>query len=355
MKKRETDIWLLIAFVVLVAGTIITITLLMGKQPVKGVKKMTEAVELTKEWFTVIDNMKREKGITSDAHSNVPYNCLIGNEWSEITTSLGSLEAKETATNPDFAALIVKLLQEAGIEKGERVGVILSGSFPSLAISALAALQTLEIDAMVMSSIGSSTYGANQPGATWIDMESRLIREGGMKFSSALVSSGAEGDAGLGVMEEGIEEIEAAATRNGVSLFVPASLEESIIKRVEMFREAEIRLLINIGGNQAALGACPHASVIPNGMHFKIEGCSDMGRGVITRLNEEGIPIIHLLNIKDLASRYGIAVSPGIRYPASTALFTNSRPKKGALMLLLIAELVPVWFLRKRIISPKNE
>lgn len=352
MKKAATDIKLLVAFVVLVAGTVITISLLMEKQPVKEVKKMREAVELTKEWFTVIDNMKREKGIISDTRSNVPYNCLIGDEWSEITTSLGSLEAKETATNPDFAALIVKLLHEGGIEKGEKVGVILSGSFPSLAISVLAALQTMEIDALVMSSLGSSTYGANQPGATWIDMENRLIRDGGMKFSSALVSTGAEGDTGLGMEQEGLNEISNAAARNYIELFIPGTLIESIDKRVKMFREAEIKLLINIGGNQAALGACPHASVIPNGLHFKINGCSDKTRGVITRMNEEGVPFIHLLNIKDLASRNGIAVSPGIKYPESTALFTNSRPKKGALMLLLIAELVPVWFLRKRITSP---
>ena len=207
MKKATTDIKLLIAFVVLVVGTVIIITLLMSKQPVKGVKEMREAVELTKEWFTVIDNMKREKSIISDAHSNVPYNYLIGDEWSEITTSLGSLEAKETATNPDFAALIVKLVQDVGIEKGERVGVIFSGSFPSLAITVLAALQTMEIDAFVMSSLGSSTYGANQPAATWIDMEGRLIRDSGMQYSSALVTMGAEGDAGLDLEQEGINEI----------------------------------------------------------------------------------------------------------------------------------------------------
>ena len=43
---------------------------------------------------------------------------LIGLEWSGITTTLGDIEAKRTSTNPDFAALLVKLFKEAGLKRG---------------------------------------------------------------------------------------------------------------------------------------------------------------------------------------------------------------------------------------------
>ncbi len=348
MKKLSLNIRLLIAFGVLLGGTVVTGTCLIKKQPVKYVESMKEAVELTKSWFSVIDGLKREKGVSSDAFSNVPYNYMIGNEWSEITTTLGSLEAKEIATNPDFSALVVSLLHEAKIKKGDCVGVVLSGSFPSLAVSVFAALQTMEIDAVVMSSLGSSTYGANQPEVTWIDMESRLNRDGGMIYKSSLVSIGAEEDSGKGLSEEGIIKIKNAASRNNVRLYIPATLLESIEKRIEIFKEEEIDLLINIGGNQAALGACSHSSGIPNGLNTKIDGCYDENRGLIVRMNESGVPFINMLDIKNLASQYGIAVYPGIKYSESTNLFTKNQTRKYALIILLFIELVPLYYLRKR-------
>jgi len=347
MKKLSLNIRLLIVFGVLLSGTLVFESFFHDSRPVRYVETMKDAVELTKTWYSEIEGLKEEKGVSSDALSNVPYSYMIGDEWSMITTTLGSLEAKETATNPDFSALIVRLLHEAEIEKGERVGVILSGSFPSLAISVFAALQTMEIDAIVMSSLGASTYGANQPEVTWIDMESRLNQKGAMDYRSSLVTIGAERDVGIGLMDEGIDLIKSAARRNNVNLYIPSSLVESIEKRVDMFNEGKISLLINIGGNQAALGGCSHSLGIPNGLNFKTEGCSDVNRGLITRMNELGVPYINMLDIKDLASNYGIAVSPGIDYAESRNLYTTNYESKGALIIIFIISLAPLYLIRK--------
>ncbi|NLE34546.1 MAG: poly-gamma-glutamate system protein [Bacteroidales bacterium] len=348
MKKADTDIRLLIAFVILLAVTTISAHFFRKPLPLPYTDDMHEAVTLAENMFGVIDRLKKERNIRSDAHSNVPYNYMIGNEWSEITTTLGSLDSKETSTNPDFAALIVRLLNEAGISSGDTVGVILSGSFPSLAISALAALQTMEIEPVVMSSVGASTYGANQPGATWIDMETAL-RQNGLRFKSVLISVGAGGDTGEGLLPEGMAAIVSAAHRNHVELFVPANLQESILKREVIFREANISLLINIGGNETALGGCSHALGIPNGLSYTMTHCNDGDRGLISRLNESGIPFINMLDIKDLASRYGIAVAPGTGYSESTNLYSATTTRKGVLAVILAVTLIPVFFLiRKR-------
>jgi poly-gamma-glutamate system protein len=293
---------------------------------------MRQAAARAAEWFEIVAAEKERRGIESDAPGRIRYRGMLGCEWSPMTTTLGSLEAKETAANPEFAALVVRWLDDAGVGPGDRVGVTLSGSFPSLAICVFAALETLGIEATVLSSVGASSYGANQPDATWIDIESWLAGAGASGFRSSLVTMGAEWDAGGGLSDEGIEQIRLAARRCRVELFVPGSLEESIAAKTGLLERDGIKLLINVGGNQAALGACPHAATIPNGYHRSTAFCRHEDRGVMFRLAEKGIPYIHLINIRDLAIRYGIdgAAGPGGR------LYHGSRSDRSAVIAMLI-------------------
>lgn len=347
MRVLKLNIRLLIALVVLTAGTISADHFYRKKKPLMNADNMHAAAELAQEWFNIIRDLKQEKGVESDALSNVVNNFMIGDEWSDITSSLGSLQAKEISTNPDFAALIVRFLYEAGLKEGDRVGLILSGSFPALAISTLAALHITGMDVIVMSSLGASTYGANQPRVTWIDMEKALIRRGGLKYKSTLVSMGAEDDSGLGLFGEGKNLIIRAAERNDIDLYVPLSLAESIRHRVEILDKNDISLLINIGGNQASMGNCSHTLGIPNGLNKEMDLCDDPERGVISYINEEGVPFVNMLNIKDLSSRYGIDGAPGIRYSESTNLYSSTSTNKLAISIILLIGLIPIWFLRK--------
>jgi len=139
-----------------------------------------------------------------------------------------------------------------------------------------------------------------------------------------------------------------AAYRNKVDLYIPATLHESIVKRAEIFREANISLLINIGGNETALGNCPHSLGIPNGLQREMDLCNDWDRGLISLLNESGIPFINMLDIKDLASRYGITVSPGTKYSQSTNLYSTTTTNKTLLAIILAISLIPVFFLIKK-------
>jgi len=319
---------LLSLFVVLIAGVLIVHSFFTPAKARPNAVLMHEAAELSQSWFTIIAEKKQELGIQSDVISNVPNKALIGNDWSEMTTTLGSREAKELTTNPDFAALMVKLLSEAGIKKGKRVGVMLSGSFPALAIATFSALQTMEIDALVICSLGASSFGANQPRATWLDYENWLSTDGGFKYHSSLITRGAENDIGDGLIEAGIDSLERAVKRNNRYFF-------------------NIDLLINIGGGQAAMGSCVHNLSIPNGLHLHYEGCRDNERGVITRISEQGIPFIHLLNIKDLAVQNGIPIAPGKTYSASTGLYEIRKTSKAAIGGVLVLGLIGLFFLRK--------
>lgn len=296
---------------------------------------MKRSVELTEKWFEIVCTEKQKRNITSDANSNVKYSELIGNDFTYITTTLGSLDAKELATNPEFAAVITKYLVEAGIEKNSKVGMTISGSFPSLAIASLASLQTIGADVILFSSLGASSYGANQPGATWIDIENWLIQKGGLKYKTQILTPGAEDDNGNGLQEEGQLILKETASRNNVNLFFPRTLEESIEIKTKVFKENHISLLINIGGNQAAMGACVHAASIPNGLNNGIKICDDKDRGIISRLAEDGIPYLHLLNIKDLAIENNIPLEPGITYGSSETIYSELTVSKFPALLML--------------------
>lgn len=306
--------------------------------------QMQHAASLAEKWFFIVEEVKKEKGIFSEHAKGIKYSGLLGDEYSEITTTLGSLEAKETVLNPDFAALIVRILHVADIDSNSIVGVNLSGSFPSLAISAYAAVQTLKARAVVVSSLGSSTYGANQPGATWMDIEQWISQRGGSQITSSLVTLGAEGDSGGGLTEKGISILKNSANEYGKNIFIPNSLVEAINKRVELFTREKINILINIGGSQASLGNCSHSSTIPNGYHNSIKTCNDYERGTIVRLSEKGIPFLHLLNVKNLAVRYGLPlISNGSEYQTNSLYqkrYIKKIPAVVALLILVVLVLI---------------
>lgn len=328
------DVRLLAVFCVAAAGLSLAETRWRRSVERPDAPAMRLAAARAAEWFEVVGAAKERSGIASEAPSRIRYRGMLGCDWSPITTTLGSLEAKEIAANPEFAALVVRWLDDAGVGAGDRVGVALSGSFPSLAICVFAALETLGIGATVVSSVGASSYGANQPGATWLDMESWLAEEGSFDFRSDVVTMGAEGDAGGGLSEEGIELIRLAARRGGIGLFVPGSLEESIAAKTALLERSDIELLINIGGNQAILGACPHASTIRNGYHRPTASCRHEDRGVMVRLAEKGTPYIHIIDIKDLASRYCIVVDGTAG--AGSCLYNEVRADRSAVIAILI-------------------
>ena len=101
---------------------------------------------------------------------NDPNNTgLIGSQFSSITSGRGSLPIKLSTLNPNFAAMIVQQIKEAGLKKGDAVGLCFTGSFPALNLATCAALETLGLKPILISSVTSSSWGANNPNLTWID------------------------------------------------------------------------------------------------------------------------------------------------------------------------------------------
>ncbi len=304
---------------------------------------MRRAEDLAARWFGLVADGKIRNQIPAEVSPAIPHAGMLGAGWSEITTTLGSLEAKRTAANPRFAALMVRLLHDAGVDSTQTVGVTLTGSFPSLGVCTLAALQTIGARVVVVTSLGSSSYGANQPGATWLDMEEWLLRFGGLRYRTMLLTPGAEGDSGAGMPEEGIPLLKQTAARYGRILVFPSSYPDAIHRKMELFTRNGITLLVNVGGSQTSLGTCRHAATLPNGFHRDLSPCADTGRGIIERLAAQGVPFVHLLHVKSLAARYGLPLSPGIYDPAAgRSVFTERVVHRGVILSLLAAVFVSV-------------
>lgn len=341
--NRKTSLFLLLIFLGSITSAVALKMFFVTVESDPHFELLKKSSELTQHWFNIIHERKSALGILSDSESIVHNSFMIGDEYTLLTTTLGSLEAKELSTNPDYSAVILKMLFEAEIDSNSTVGITISGSFPALAIATLAACQTINAKVILISSLGSSSYGANQPMATWLDYEKWLVESGELLFPSTVITKGAENDLGEGLMEDADSLFDNAAIRNGYSIYKPLGLPESIDYKTTLLLNENISLLINIGGNHASLGNCSHAVSIPNGLNKPYKICSDLERGVISRFSERDVPFIHLLNIKDLSVKSGIPLEPGISYgEAFNVYYINTINKyvAGSFLLAIIIALL---------------
>jgi poly-gamma-glutamate system protein len=270
---------------------------------------------------------------------------IIGLEYSDLTTTTGALTAKRTSCNPAFAALVARLLLQAGCARGDAVSVCFTGSFPALNVAVLSACAALGLEARIISSVGASSYGANIPGFTWLDMEKELRAAGVFPYISVAVSYGGVVETGGGLDGTGLILAGEAVSRHGAPL-----LEEGDYRDAARMAEHRKKILdapgrpvchINVGGALAALGWVPEAAHLDNGLLRKIPSTQDPARGLIFRYMEEGIPVIHLLQVERLAARHALPYDPVPLPDAEECLETGARKRA----YLLLAALLCAWTL----------
>ncbi len=241
---------------------------------------------------------------------------LLGAELTPLVTTLGSLEAKRLSTSPRWAGELVRRLHGAGVGEGDVVAASFSGSFPGLNLAVVAACTELDTRLVAVSSVTASTWGATEAGFTWPEMEARLVAAGVVPRASVAVSTGGADDAASDLVPEaralakGIALASAAAL--GAELLASTSLEDSISRRLDLYaRHAAgqpVTLYVNCGGNEASLGRSTAFLRLKNG--FLPARPFDLGadRGVMARFAGRGVPVLHLLNVRDLALRWGVAL-----------------------------------------------
>mgnify|MGYP001823862031 FL=1 len=104
---------------------------------------------------------------------------------------------------------------------------------------------------------------------------------------------------------EGEALLRQSAKDAGVELLMAGNLEEMIALKSELLEDIQPRVFINIGGSQANLGTSEDVLKLQTGF-VPANEASMAGNGVIGFAMQNGVPVIHMLNIKSISDRVGI-------------------------------------------------
>lgn len=302
-----------------------------------------------------IFDSNRERAENSTLVDDPLIAAMLGLPTSPITTDAGSLTAKQTSTNPNFAALMVDFLRDAGVERGDVVAVAYTGSFPALDIATIAATEAIGAEPVIVSSVGASTWGANDPEFTVLDIESVLADKGIIQHRSIAASVG--GDFRVNPLSSEARALaEAAIKRNDVIFLNSAKLSESIQQRIAVYDDQAngrpIKAFVNVGGSLTSTGGAEFDPGLTIGSaHGDVEA-----QGLLYYMQQRKVPVINLADVKQLAKQYKFTVSPTVMPPVGEGTpwrnLTSMRVRAGiAAGLILFAALV----LRLVVISPSGQ
>lgn len=332
MRKRENTILRLMAAVL----AVLTLSVLLTHQSAtmaqtEYYQMQVEAARRLEGYFAAVRGYKEELGIPL-SEDDLHETGMIGLPYSGITTTSGALEAKRTAAWPDMAALCVRMLFQAGIRPGDTVGAGFSGSFPGLNLAVVAACESMQVRLVCISSVGASTYGANNPELTFPEMMYRLRQDGLIGTQSAAVTMGGHHDVGSDMEKELADQIRRRLTDLALRLVEEADFQANLNLREAIYRqEGPIDCFVAVGGNLTSLGQGEAGvslgqGVLRPGRTLRIDASS----GLVQRYLARGIPVINLLNIKKIMADYSMPYDPAQWPPIGrSAVYSHIRYERG--------------------------
>ena len=272
---------------------------------------------------------------------------LIGFAASSTTTNTGSLEAKRTTANPNWAAVVVDLLVRAGVERGDLIAVGVSGSFPALNLAAFVATEMLDLEVVSVASAGASSWGANIPGLSWLDLERVLIEADVISQGSVAASLGGARDRAIGMAGSGRRRLREAIERNGLAFIETQDEIESIEQRMEIYAQhaggRRFAAYVNAGGSLVSIGPKSVKRIYKPGLILKPHPRALLIDSVIMRFLTDGVPVINLSKVLPLADQYGLPIEPlELRPVGEGGVFEKreySRPLLAGSLIFLLAAL----------------
>lgn len=315
-------------------------------EKVAASRQMLEAMKVIKE-------NRAAQGVFPSELGDPLAMILVGQSHSLITTTEGILSAKHTVLNPNFAAVLVDLLKQADAQSGDKIAVGMTGSFPGLNLALLSACKVLNLEPVIISSLGASSWGANQEDFTWLDIDKILLDEGIFTYKSIAATIGGGDDIGTGLSQKGLQLLSAAAKRNEVPLILTDRLQTQITRRMELYGNPKgYKAYVNIGGGIASLGHTANTDLIEPGFHHRLVPKNYPGLGVINKFGKE-TAVIQLEKIDELRRRYDLPLAPNPLPPIGVGkVFSETRYnlKVTTASLVIIALLLAgVFRLDKRI------
>lgn len=277
----------------------------------------------------------RSQYVQSDIDSiNDPaYSGLIGIFHSPITTGYGDLEAKQSSINPNWAALVIRFLQQAGVKPGDPVAIGMTGSFPALNIAVIMAVEAYGAKPFWVISQSSTAWGANVPSFTFLEME-RILKTKELIARRAIGSTlGGNNNAGAELDNAGRQLLLETIQQHEVPFINAIPLSAAINSIMQTFSTAakghRYPLFINIGSGYTNLGTMNSATILKNGLNGPKILTALNGEpvsGVATEFLKQGAQVLNLYDIVDLARKNGFPIAPAVTpLPATGKMFYSPR------------------------------
>ena len=299
-------------------------------------KKTVELMEVSIETLRS-EVIKRKINSGEDSISFGSF--LLGPGKSIIQTTSGSFISKQSVLNPDFGAMIVEMLIELEIEKGDQVAISYTGSYPGANLAVLSALEAMDVSAVIISSCGSSEYGATHPEFTWIDMERHLVEKKVFSNTSSLASIGGGFDLGTQLGTRGKKVCESSIYNNKIDLLNIDNASENIQKRMNHFTsiKGELSLFINVGGGVYSIGDSLLRSNTPAGIIYPGDGdfSGNSDETVIGNFLDRGIPVLNINHINILSEWYELPYPPKRNYRYGVGSLFYSQKQYNPLVILI--------------------
>jgi poly-gamma-glutamate system protein len=278
-------------------------------------EQMLQAADTMRAASAVLYPAKQALGIWPGAKIDPNMTGMIGQEYTPMTTTAGTLSNKRTATQPDFAAALAKRMAELGVAKGDKVLIIQSGSFLGGDIAAVAAAEALGADIVLIPSMGASQWGANDLELPLIDILALLLDKGVIHTRPLVAVLGGASGTGRN-MEEGSPDIlRAAIARRGVPLIDDPVLKTMVDKLTVLVDKAlgsrdRLKLMVKVGGSVISTGNCTENQNYTTTIRPRTDPCTGTTPGLLYLKGTEEAPVIHIIDMTGMAKEMGLPYDP---------------------------------------------
>lgn len=329
---------LLLIFVIGLS-TLVGARLLPVREAYPGRDAQIAAAERMRRCSADLLRLRETTGNPVDSELDPNRTGLIGPEYADFTTTLGIIEAKRTSTNPAFAALLVRYYMDLGLREGDVIAVGASGSFPALSLAVLCAAETLKLRSLVIYSLGASMYGAGDAQYTLLEMLARLRATGLLTSRVLAVSLGGDDDQAGGLLfPESKAGFLTKARECGLPFINESDVSASEQTRVRLYAASgPVRCFVNVGGASVNTGNKGMTLRLPNGVVLPQDAAAlaASGNGLAAHYLREGVPVIHLLDMRHLALKNGIPIDPKPLPPIGEG-DVYSKPSDTSLSIVLL-------------------
>lgn len=305
------------------AAVVLLVPLVAGTPPLRGREALLW--ERVRGAQSRLLEERERMGIPANEATDPWETGLIGVEWSPVSTTTGDLESKRTSTDPRWAIVFLGWYRSMGLQRGDRVAILASGSFPGFTLSALLAAEEAGLEVFLALSLAASSWGANIPGFLITNMLEVLRDDGFIPFAPGAVTLGGAGELARDLSPEGRRFLLEAIDHADVALLESDSYEALLGEKWGAVAAFLPKAIVQIGGSQANLGTDPEVLDLPPGIILPERG-KRAGNGMIAMALDAGIPVIHMLDVRSMCRQAGIPYdgshekAPPRRIPRSLAV-----------------------------------